>query len=109
MALEKLNVMNRPSKVLVEPVDTSWHKQLMFIGKDGKDYATVEALIAANEAHFRQTHRYLVHDAMEGRREIAPGTGEVQICVGYEKVTQRGPDGKYMGTEDVPIFETKTF
>ncbi len=48
---------------------------------------------------------YIVHDAIQGRREIAPGTGEVQVCVGF--MYELDPiTGK---RKEVPVFRTDTF
>jgi len=72
----------------------------MFIGHDGREYTTSEALMRANEAHFNATHFYVVRDAQLGRREIHYGAGVVQICVGH-KIEYGLGYKKY-----VPVFKT---
>lgn len=80
-------------------------KQLiMFKGDDGRDYGTFEALRAANRDYFARMHPFKVFDAIEGRREIAPGTGEVQVCVGFKK----GRDEYGLRTE-TPVYRTQRF
>lgn len=89
-------------------IDTSRDTHVSFKGDDGREYPTSEALFAANDAHFRATHRYIVHDALEGRREIAPGTGPVKICVGHNFVYDTASDGTRTRRE-VAIYRTQVF
>lgn len=80
-------------------------KQLIqFIGKDGRDYGTPKALQEANRDYFARIHPSKVHDAIESRREIPSGAGEVQVCVGFLK----GRDEYGMRTE-TPLYRTETF
>ena len=47
---------------------------------------------------------YIVFDAEQGRREIAPGAGKVSVCLGFEFVKDR--DGM---RREVPVYRTETF
>lgn len=85
--------------------EEAWNTEhFQYIGDDGRFYSTLEALQAANEAHFRANHRYIVYDAELGKREIAPGTGRVQVCVGH--LIERDETGR---RRDVPVYRTETF
>jgi len=85
--------------------DEAWRREhFQYISKDGRFYPTSEALDAANEAWKREHLFYIVHDAELGRREISPGTGEVQICVGHK--LERDEYGK---EEYIPVYRTQTF
>ena len=101
MTLDKMPIMNQKS-------DTYRHQHIMFKGPDGKDYATSEGLRQAQEDWNRQNLRYIVHDAVQGRMEIAPGAGEVQICVGHEIEHDYDADGVSTRRE-VPVYRTQTF
>ena len=48
-----------------------------YIGDDGKDYHSTDALRAANEAHFRQTHFYI--SSVLGRKYASTDEGHVQM------------------------------
>ncbi|MBS3089714.1 hypothetical protein J4461_02415 [Candidatus Pacearchaeota archaeon] len=47
---------------------------------------------------------YIVHDAIEGRREIPVGAGKVQICIGH--YIERDKFGR---RRDAPAYRTQTF
>jgi hypothetical protein len=101
MTLDKMPIMN-------QKIDTDRHQHLMFKGKDGKDYVTSKGLRRANEQWDRENLRYFVHDAVQGKMEIAPGAGEVQICVGHKIECDYDADGVATRRE-VPVYRTETF
>lgn len=77
---------------------------ISFIGKDGRSYPTSEALNQAGIAWKQRNLFYIVYDAQLGRREIAPGTGEVQVCVGYS--IEYDKNGM---KREVPVYRTERF
>ena len=79
-------------------------EHFQFIGKDSREYLTSEDLVRANKKYFQKTNFYIVYDAIEGRREIAPGTGLVRICVGFK--IESGASGK---RTEVPVYRTEVF
>lgn len=89
----------------MDEIDTRRLEHLMYKGKDGRDYSTPEALRQADEAHFQSTHFYIVYDAELGRREIAPRTGKVQVCVGHFIETDPTTGKK----KYVPAYREETF
>ncbi|MDO8656124.1 MAG: hypothetical protein Q7K45_02715 [Nanoarchaeota archaeon] len=91
-----------PSNEYVPRPDTK--HLITFKGDDCGDYGTFEALKAANQDYFARTTSFKVHDAIEGRREIAPGTGDVQVCVGFKK----GRD-EYGMRKETPVYRTQRF
>ena len=80
-------------------------RDFQFHSHDGRKYPTSEAQIRADEAYFRETHRFIVFDAEGGRREIPPGTGPIKVCVGHliemDPVTWKK---RY-----VPLYKIETF
>jgi hypothetical protein len=92
----------------LESIDRDRHRFIMFKCPDGKDYATIEGLTHAQETWKRQNLRYIVHDAVRGRIEIAPGTGEVRICIGHKIEHDYDADG-VMTRREVPVYRTQTF
>lgn len=90
------------NKLLITKLE---NKDLQFHGKDGRKYPTSEEQIRADEAYFRETHRFIVFDAEQGRREIVPGTGPVKICVGYLIES----DPITLGRRDVLLYRTQIF
>jgi hypothetical protein len=90
------------------PNDTKRHEMIMFIGRDGKDYATPEGLRNANDA-WKQAHlRFKVYDALRGTFEVAPGIGEIQVYVGYKIEHTTDPNG-IIHRRDVPVFRTERY
>jgi len=61
-------------------------------------------LIQTNPNYLARTTCFKVYDHLQGRREIAPNTGEVQVCVGFKK----GRDEYGLRTE-TPVYRTQRF
>lgn len=85
--------------------DDSWkNEHIQYKSRDGQFHLTTESLDTANEAWKKQNLFYIVHDAELGRREIAPGTGDVQVCVGHFIERDELGQPKY-----VPKYRTERF
>lgn len=74
------------------PIRQAGHMENPFIGDDGKDYHSTDALHAANETHFQQTHSYV---SSVLRREYSP-TQE-----GYEQM--RRDEGAYWDAQEIDV------
>jgi hypothetical protein len=79
--------------------------KIMYKGRDGRSDASLEALRQADEAWKQRNLFYIVHDAEQGRREIAPGTGKVRVCVGHFIETDPTSGKK----KYVPAYREQTF
>ena len=68
------------------PIESKDPDMIMYKGPDGKDYGTPENLQ-------RKNLRFIIHDAIEGRKEVAAGSGSIDVGVGYIKVTKTNANG----------------
>ena len=95
----------------------------MYKGHDGREYPTSETLQRANEKFWESQKIptkdikqlvkpipvkegdlfFIVHDAVEGRREIPAGASDVRVCIGH-KIGYR--DGKPFY---VPVYVARNF
>jgi hypothetical protein len=95
-----------PSLEALRQADEAWKREhLQYMGRDGRHYPTTEALARADEAWKKQNLFFIVHDAEQGRREIAPGTGKIRVCIGHFIETDPTSGKK----KYVPAYREQTF
>lgn len=78
------------------PIRPVGYMENPFIGDDGKDYHSTDALHSSNDAHFRQTHFYI---SSVLRREYSP-TPE-----GYEQM--RRDEGSHWDAQKIDVNRGK--
>jgi hypothetical protein len=88
--------------------------KLKFIGLDGGNYETWETLLDANQRYHdlmfpKEVEKglknmFIVYDAERGKMDIAPGVGEIDICIGHKIDTNEFGKQSY-----VPVYQTRRF